>query len=296
MAKRRHVKNPGVPGTAGGGGAGPTGGGYSTRDLVYVFDARANVRDGVGNPVTAGNPVITWEPVYGSEALTQAAPASQPTLATNPINGLAAIDFSTDFLAGATTKLGGATSWEETCIIVWASGVTPTPVTLPSSYSSRGLFGWANNSGAGGNGLYYHFGCGLAQGYITALGKEYLFAIVGDGAAVPVNVFAQGEDLTQTATNVHINAQAYTAVSGGGPTMIEDYTGAAGPAGVTVSVGAGSPANRTSSNMSCGAYVTTGNPNYALDGQIQAIYLWKRALPMAELSRTVGLIAGTWRG
>ena len=291
MAKRKHLLPAGLPYTIGGGGS-VSGGAKSTlnyQDLTYYFDARSGV-------TTSGSAISEWAPVVGSETMAQTSASEQPTLTTNPINGLAAIDFSTDFLAGATTKLGGTSSWEETCIIVWASGVTPTPVVAPSSYSSRGLFGWANNSGAGGNGLYYHFGCGLAHGYITAVGKEYLFAIVGDGAASPVLVFAQGEDLTQTATNVHINAQVYTAVSGGGPMMIEDYTGAAGPAGVTVSVSAGSPANRTSSNMSCGAYQTVGNPNYALDGQIQAIYLWNRALPMAELLRTVTRISGVWRG
>ena len=293
MAKRRHVKNPGVPGTAGGGGAGPTGGGYSTRDLVYVFDARANVLDGVGNPVTAGNPVTTWEPVYGSEALTQAAAPNQPTLSTNPINGLAAIDFGgSHAISAATTKLGGATSWTQTCIVVWSSAATPTPA---GTY--RGLFGWANNV----NGTYYNWGAGLMQGLQTLplpVGDvENVYGIVGDGTGT-FN-FDTGTDPTQTATNVHIIAAAYTSTAGGGaggPALVEDYTGAAQPVGIVTSVGGAVVGNRTSQAMSAGSYANLASTDRCLDGQIQAIYVWNRAMELAEMFRTVKIISGRWRG
>ena len=287
MAKRRHLLTAGMPYSIGGGGSvsGGSAGPVAYQDLVYYFDARSGV-------TTSGSAVTEWAPVVGSEAMVQATASWQPTLTTNPINGLAAVDFDgSDLVMGNTTKLGGASSWFETTIVVWSSGVTPT-----AAGGYHGLFGWANNAN-GGNGSWYHYGQGLMFGFLSGPNVQTIYSVTGDGAASPVLRYAFGTDPTQTATNVHVNANVFTAVgASGGPIMLESYTGSSGVVGLTTAIAPGSPANRTSSAMAAGCFADPTAPLRCLDGQLQAIYVWNRALSMPELARTMDRIAGTWNG
>ena len=179
--------------------------------------------------------------------------------------------------------------WKQTCIIVWASAVTPTPST---SYN-RGLWGWSADTTAEN----IHSGFGATQ---TLVGTdESYWLMYGDASST---LIWRGDSATNTATNVHV----LSATSNGvfaltGPVCTEAYTGAPTPSTLTLSLHGGLPAPppanfRASQAMSAGCFAYKNDTLRCLDGQLKAVYVWNRVLTSADLSRAMKRIAGTWLG